>query len=80
VTVLEAGETTKSFTGVGKAERTKWAMQLPEQVELTGAKQQRKPGRVVTHDAVTAGQADRVLHLDDGRFLPSTRTAGEEVR
>ena len=123
------------FIGVGKSERRTRARQLLEQVELTGAKQQRKPGRmsggeqqrvaiaralankpsiiladepagnldsqtsstiiellrglsrsegttviVVTHDAVVADQADRVLRLEDGRLLPATRAAGEEVR
>jgi putative ABC transport system ATP-binding protein len=123
------------FIGVGKAERKARAAQLLEQVELTGARQQRKPGRlsggeqqrvaiaralankpsiiladepagnldrqtsstiiellrglsrsegttviVVTHDAVVADQADRVLRLEDGRLLPATRAAGEEVR
>jgi putative ABC transport system ATP-binding protein len=123
------------FIGVGRSERRKRAMQLLEQVELTGAKQRRKPGRlsggeqqrvaiaralanqpsiiladepagnldsqtsstiiellrglsrsegttviVVTHDGTIADQADRVLQLEDGRLLPSTRAAGEEVR
>jgi putative ABC transport system ATP-binding protein len=123
------------FAGVAKAERRTRAGQLLEQVELTGAKQQRRPGRlsggeqqrvaiaralankpsmiladepagnldsqtsatiigllrglsrsegttviVVTHDATIADQADRVLHLEDGRFLPATRAAGEDVR
>lgn len=120
------------FVGVGKAERKARAAQLLDQVELTGDKQQRKPGRLsggeqqrvaiaralankpsiiladepagnldsqtsstiiellrglsrsegttvilVTHDATIADQADRVLRLEDGRFLPSTRAAGE---
>jgi putative ABC transport system ATP-binding protein len=34
------------FIGVGKSERRTRARQLLEQVELTGAKQQRKPGRM----------------------------------
>ena len=34
------------FIGVGKSERRTRARQLLEQVELTGAKQQRKPGRL----------------------------------
>jgi putative ABC transport system ATP-binding protein len=34
------------FIGVGKAERKARAAQLLEQVELTGARQQRKPGRL----------------------------------
>jgi putative ABC transport system ATP-binding protein len=123
------------FIGVGKTERKARAAQLLEQVELTGDRQRRKPGRlsggeqqrvaiaralankpamiladepagnldsqtsstiigllrglsrsegttviVVTHDASIADQADRVLRLEDGRFLPSTRAAGEELR
>jgi putative ABC transport system ATP-binding protein len=123
------------FAGVAKAERRTRAGQLLEQVELTGAKQQRRPGRlsggeqqrvaiaralankpsiiladepagnldsqtsatiigllrglsrsegttviVVTHDVTIADQADRVLHLEDGRFLPAARAAGEDVR
>jgi putative ABC transport system ATP-binding protein len=123
------------FIGVGKSERRTRARQLLEQVELTGTKQQRKPGRmsggeqqrvaiaralankpsiiladepagnldsqtsstiiellrglsrsegttviVVTHDATIAYQADRVLQLEDGRLLPSTQAAGEDVR
>jgi putative ABC transport system ATP-binding protein len=123
------------FTGVGKAERRERARKLLDQVELTGAKQQRKPGRLsggeqqrvaiaralankpsiiladepagnldtqtsativellrnlsrsegttvilVTHDAAIADQADRMLRLEDGRLLPSTRAASEEVR
>jgi ABC-type lipoprotein export system ATPase subunit len=123
------------FIGVARRERKTRARKLLEQVELTGARQQRKPGRlsggeqqrvaiaralankpsiiladepagnldrqtsstiigllrglsrsegttviVVTHDAVVADQADRVLRLEDGRLLPATRAAGEEVR
>jgi putative ABC transport system ATP-binding protein len=123
------------FIGVGKSERRTRARQLLEQVELTGAKQQRKPGRmsggeqqrvaiaralankpsiiladepagnldsqtsstiidllrglarsegttviVVTHDATIAGQADRMLQLEDGRLLPATQAAGEDER
>jgi putative ABC transport system ATP-binding protein len=123
------------FVGVAKAERRTRAGRLLEQVELTGAKPQRRPGRlsggeqqrvaiaralankpsmiladepagnldsqtsatiigllrglsrsegttviVVTHDATIADQADRVLHLEDGRFLSATRAAGEDVR
>ena len=123
------------FIGVGKSERRTRARQLLEQVELTGAKQQRKPGRlsggeqqrvaiaralankpsiiladepagnldsqtsstiidllrglshsegttviVVTHDATIADQADRMLQLEDGRLLPATQAAGEDVR
>jgi putative ABC transport system ATP-binding protein len=123
------------FIGVGKSERRTRARQLLEQVELTGAKQQRKPGRmsggeqqrvaiaralankpsiiladepagnldsqtsstimellrglsrsegttviVVTHDPTIADQADRVLQLEDGRLLPATQAAGEDVR
>src|ERR1700683_1127018 len=123
------------FIGAGKSERRTRARQLLEQVELTGAKQQRKPGRmsggeqqrvaiaralankpsiiladeppghldshtsspildllrglsrsegttviVVTHDATIAGQADRMLQLEDGRLLPATQAAGEDVR
>jgi putative ABC transport system ATP-binding protein len=123
------------FIGVGKSERRTRARQLLEQVELTGAKQQRKPGRmsggeqqrvaiaralankpsiiladepagnldsqtsstiiellrglshsegttviVVTHDATIAYQADRVLQLEDGRLLPATQAADEDVR
>ena len=123
------------FIGVGKSERRTRARQLLEQVELTGVKQQRKPGRmsggeqqrvaiaralankpsiiladepagnldsqtsstiidllrglshsegttviVVTHDATIADQADRMLQLEDGRLLPATQAAGEDVR
>jgi putative ABC transport system ATP-binding protein len=123
------------FIGVGKGERRQRARKLLEQVELTGAKQQRKPGRLsggeqqrvaiaralankpsiiladepagnldsqtsatiiallrglsrserttiilVTHDATSAGQADRVLHLEDGRLLLATRAVGKETR
>jgi putative ABC transport system ATP-binding protein len=123
------------FIGAGKSERKTRARQLLEQVELTGAKQQRRPGRmsggeqqrvaiaralankpsiiladepagnldsqtsstiidllrglsrsegttviVVTHDATIAGQADRMLQLEDGRLLPAAQAAGEDVR
>jgi putative ABC transport system ATP-binding protein len=123
------------FIGVVKSERWTRARQLLEQVELTGAKQQRKPGRmsggeqqrvaiaralankpsiiladepagnldsqtsstiidllrglarsegttviVVTHDATIAGQADRMLQLEDGRLLPATQAVGEDER
>jgi putative ABC transport system ATP-binding protein len=122
------------FIGVAKPERRERARQLLDQVELSGAKQERKPSRlsggeqqrvaiaralankpsmiladepagnldsqtsstimellrglsrsegttviVVTHDASIADQADRALRLEDGRLLPATQVAGEEV-
>jgi putative ABC transport system ATP-binding protein len=123
------------FAGVAKAERRTRARQLLELVELTGAKQQRKPGRlsggeqqrvaiaralankpsiiladepagnldsqtsstiiellrgltrsegtiviVVTHDPAIAGEADRVLQIEDGRLVHAPRAAGDEAR
>ena len=35
---------------------------------------------VVTHDPTIAGQADRVLQIEDGRLLPAPRAAGDEAR
>jgi putative ABC transport system ATP-binding protein len=135
LTAIENVMLPMEFIGVARRERKTRARKLLEQVELTGARQQRKPGRlsggeqqrvaiaralankpsiiladepagnldrqtsstiiellrglsrsegttviVVTHDAVVADQADRVLRLEDGRLLPATRAAGEEVR
>jgi len=120
------------FTGVGKGERRDRARALLDQVELTGGKQGRKPGRLsggeqqrvaiaralankpsiiladepagnldtqtsatiigllrglsrsegttvilVTHDDSVAGQADRVLRLDDGKLAPDRPTRPE---
>ena len=135
LTSLENVMLPMEFIGVAKSERKTRAARLLEQVELTGARQQRKPGRLsggeqqrvaiaralankpsiiladepsgnldsqtsstivellrglsrsegttvilVTHDATIAGQADRVLRLEDGRLLPAPRATGDEVR
>jgi putative ABC transport system ATP-binding protein len=123
LTALENVMLPMEFTGVGKSERRKRAGQLLTQVELTGARQRRRPGRLsggeqqrvaiaralanqpsiiladepagnldsqtsstiiellrglsrtegatvllVTHDDSIAGQADRVLRLEDGQI------------
>jgi putative ABC transport system ATP-binding protein len=127
LTAIENVMLPMEFIGVGKGERRERARKLLDQVELTGAKQERKPGRLsggeqqrvaiaralankpsiiladepagnldtqtsativellrnlsrskgttvilVTHDASTADQADRVLRLEDGQLALST--------
>jgi putative ABC transport system ATP-binding protein len=122
------------FAGTGKARRKERARRLLDQVELTGGKQQRKPGRLsggeqqrvaiaralankpsiiladepagnldtqtsttiidllrglarsegttvilATHDISIAGQADKVLRLEDGQLARSGQAAPAET-